>query len=150
MKLIAAGIDKKQDFALSTMLALRTLYALRQNAGETLESYYRRFQAAINTAEMMEAAVADHPGLIKSETPSGTRTTEKIKKACSEKYKAVLFLMSADYKSYSRLWARLSESVTLGRNEYPASMAAAFEILAKCRPKDQQPQAPTNNDDTRI
>ena len=149
---MAAGIDKKQDFALSTMFAMRSLYALRQRQGEALETYYRRFQAAINTAEMLEATVADHVGIVNASksTEETEDEEEEIVRACKEKYKAILFLMSADHKLYSKLWARLAESTTLGRNEYPKTMASAFEILAKCKPKENHAQANQNVDDYKV
>ena len=63
---------------MSTMLAMRTIYALRQQVGETLESYYRRFQATVNTAEMLDALVADHPGIVKWNRQQVQRRTKRV------------------------------------------------------------------------
>ena len=90
LKLLASGIDKKQDMCLSTFHALRSVYSLRQQQNEYLEIYLRRFQSIINTAEMLDAAVTLHPGIVNSCVDSSF-TDKQIEKASQEKYKAMIF-----------------------------------------------------------
>ena len=66
LKILASGIDKKQDVCFSTFQSLRSLYSLRQQQNEALEVYLRSFQSIVNTDEMLDTAVILHPGVLES------------------------------------------------------------------------------------
>ena len=148
VKLAAQGIDNKQDIYHSTFVAVRGLYGLKQQQNETLESYYCCFKLAANTADMLKANSFLHPGICEVE-PKGTRSDTQYANDCREGYKVMMFLMNADTRTYSKLWKRMSESVTLGTNQYPRTLTAAFEILSKCKPDAsklyQNQNSPNNN-----
>ena len=111
IKMAAQDIDHKQDVYHSTFMAVRAVYMLKQQSNESLDSYYRRFKAVMNTADMLKANTTSHAGILESEE-QGARTNVEMLSACKEGYKAMIFLMNADYRTYNKLWKRLSESVT--------------------------------------
>ena len=133
LKLLASGIDKKQDVCFSTFQSLRSLYSLRQQQNEPLEMYLRRFQSIVNTAEMLDAAVILHPGVLTSVHDDTLNDTQN-EKIAEERYKAMIFFLCADTKRYSQLWTDLDMALTLGENKYPSTTNNAFEILAKYKP----------------
>ena len=106
LKLLASGIDKKQDVCFSTFQSLRSLYSLRQQQNEPLEMYLRRFQSIVNTAEMLDAAVILHPGVLElvNDVSLSDAQNEKI---AEERYKAMIYFLCADTKRYSQLWTDL-------------------------------------------
>ena len=97
---------------------------------------------------MLKANTSLHPGILEIEV-KGDRTETQVINNCKEGYKAMIFLMNADARIYGKLWKCLSESVTLGINQYPRTITAAFEILSKCkleinRIHQSQPSTKTN------
>ena len=98
---------------------------------------------------MLKATTTSHVGILESEE-QGTRTDTQMLSDCKEGYKAMIFFMNADPRIYSKLWRRLSESVTLGINQYPRTVTAAFEILSKCKPEQimRNQYQQSNNDNT--
>ena len=118
IKMSAQGIDHKQDIYDSTFVAVRGIYILRQQQNESLDSYHRRFKAAMNTADFLKANTTSYVGMMDFEE-QGTRTDTQLLSDCKEGYKATIVLMNADHRIYNKLWMRLS----------------AFEILSKCKPE---------------
>jgi len=116
---------------------MRSVYTLRQQHHESLDVYYRRFKSVINTAEMLKAVVALHPGLVEIEPTNDNKgvikTDAQIETTAINKYKAMILLLSADPKTYSSIWSDLELALTLGDNKYPVDITSAFEILAKCK-----------------
>ena len=95
--------------------------------------YLRRFQSIVNTAEMLDAAVILHPGVLASVNDDTLNDTQN-EKIAEERYKAMIFFLCADTKRYSQLWTDLDMALTLGENKYPSTTNNAFEILAKYKP----------------
>ena len=106
LELLASGIDKKQDLCYSFYRSMRSVYTLRQQQHESIDVYYRRFQSVVNTAEMLQAVVALHPGLIAIE-PNDGRSDIKIEKCVIKKYKVMILLLYADPRTYSSIWSDL-------------------------------------------
>ena len=70
------------------------------------------------------------PTILKALFPKGS-VTDEDKLAEEQKMKAMIFLLGADPPRYSSLLRTLEDGLHLGRDEYPTSVAATFELLQK-------------------
>ena len=97
LRLVTAGIDKKQDLACNIFKTVRTIYTLKQYQNESFEEYYQMFQSLLNTSQMLGANVSSHQGML----PMGhscTKQNNESKKEVQNKYKSMVFLMSVDHR----------------------------------------------------
>ena len=102
---------------------------MRQGATESDDDYLTRFNAR---AESLELAGGGHifcsPDILKKAIERAT--TEEIKDE-KEIFKAICFLVRADETRYRSLIYDLKQSVIGGRDDYPTTVAGAYDLLVR-------------------
>ena len=83
VKLLASGIDSKEDIAYRMFPVLNSVFLLRQQPGEPLDSYLKRFSSIIDTAAILKSNIELHQGILDAEKESnpGNTTTQLEKSA---------------------------------------------------------------------
>lgn len=127
VKKITAGVDSKRNTALSLHKQILMFMAMRQGATESDDDFLTRFNAR---AESLELAGGGHifcsPDILKKAIEHVT--TEEIKEE-KERFKAICFLARADETQYGSLMDDLKQSVIRGHDEYPTTLAGAYDLL---------------------
>ena len=126
VKLLASGIDRKEDIAYSMYAILKSCFLLRQQPVEALDSYLNRFSSIIDTDALVKSNIELHQGVIdvEKECNSGGRAAQQQKSA-KETFKAMIFLMNANERTYKKSWTDLRNNMALESNRYPKTVAAA-------------------------
>ena len=91
---------------------MRTIFCLRQGRYKPTEAYYRRFGAAISTAELEKCNTTTHIELNKSYLNGDNEDITK-------RFQAMCLIMSAESDRYSGIWNDLKNSTLLGIDNYP-------------------------------
>ena len=106
-------------------------HTLRQHRDESIENYRRRFESAWNSATMNKACLGQHPDFNTYVVDQGSSVTSN--KDIEEKLCATYFITFADPGRFGGLWENLSNSTLLGRDDYPANITAAYDLLCHYR-----------------
>jgi hypothetical protein len=127
LKKITSGIDVKADPLSTYCNAVSTLFSMRQGANEANDVYLRRFNHNVLTLELASGGCAIVPDGI-----SGHPTNnDNDKVTLRESVKAMLLLKRSDDARYYELKKRLEEGALLGRNEYPKTLSAMYDLLVR-------------------
>jgi hypothetical protein len=109
--------SKETQYEFWTMnQAIRNVHTMRQENGESLVAYYKRF---INTVDVAESRW----GLI-------TPTKKGNDKETRNKYLACTFLTGVDQRRYGKLINDLNNSFLAGQNNYPKTLEGAVTLLS--------------------
>ncbi len=133
LKKAASGVSRTSNTYYSMHKCLKSFYSLRQGDRESVESYLQRFESVVQTLKMEKGNVAEHKGLIDHEVSLGNTTNTR--EIVNEKFLAMSFLLGADPNRYKQLWTSLENSMLVNRDEYPFTVAAAYDLL--CQYKSQ-------------
>ena len=131
LKLTAAGIDRSVSPYMALVNSITFFHTLRQQRDESIENYRRRFESAWNSATMNKASLGQHPDFntyVADQDSSVTSTKDIEEKLC-----ATYFITFADPGRFGGLWENLSNSTLLGRDDYPANITAAYDLLCHYR-----------------
>eukprot|EP00957_Ditylum_brightwellii_P046844 3555613-Ditylum_brightwellii.AAC.1 len=145
LKQISVGINTKKNKAQSYINKLRELVMLIQKPAESLDVFLKRFRLAVHTLELAGGievflSMLKNIGLLdytKAETETdATKQTEMKKvikqardKAWKKQVMAMLFLQNADKARYGQKYHEIDEASELGRDEFPITLTAVFDML---------------------
>ena len=131
LKLAAAGIDRSVSSYQALVNSLTFFHTLRQQRDESIENYRRRFESAWNSAVMNHASVGQHPAFVKFaiEDEKSPMTAQGVE----DKLAATYFITFADPSRFQGLWESLSNATLLGRDDYPNTITAAYDLLSHFR-----------------
>ena len=128
VKLILAGVDSRANKYCTLIQALTYFCLTKQGANESNDSYRKRIDAATLTLSL---AGGEHmlysPILIEAKIPNAPSETELAVE--ENKLKAVLMILNSDSNRYTTLVESLFEGVYKGRDEFPTTVTAAYELL---------------------
>ena len=128
---VTAGMNKSNNAYYSLFHALKDFYTIRQKDGESVEDYFRRFEAAQDLVVLSNGAVTDISKLFATELKSNAQTTEA---ATVQKFLAIAFIEQADSVRYKNLWTELKNNLVHKRDSYPTSVAEAVHMLTHWNP----------------
>ena len=100
-------IDHTSNGYYYAVIAMRTIFCLRQGIYEPTETYYRRFEAAISTAALEKCNTTTHIELNKAYADGDDEDGTK-------RFQAMCLIMSADSDRYSGIWNDLKNITLLG------------------------------------
>ena len=124
LSLLSAGADKHSDFYISSFQALTNFCTCLQSPDESMAAYYSRFEAAVTTVTLVHGDLLNDK-LSAHET--GGTPDENLNTARS-RFLASAFLENADPTRFTELRTQLKNSMVLGRNDYPHTPTAAYDI----------------------
>ena len=130
-KMVSSGIDERGNKHHNLVKSLIHFVNIRQHPMESNDSFRTRLDAAVLTLELANGKhILCSDKLIESADTTKSPTTAEITVE-EEKFKAMLMVVRADGNRYGSLQANLEEGVLLGRDEYPKTITAAYELLQK-------------------
>ena len=106
VKMCTSGIDHTSNGYYSAVMAMRTIFWIRQGRDEHIEAYCRRFESSISTSELAKYNATTNLEINKSyadgEDEDGTN-----------RFQEMLLIMSADSDQYSGIWNNLNNITIL-------------------------------------
>ena len=127
-KLISAGVDGKANKHYNFVLALSSLCSLQQGITESNDSFRKRVDASALTLDLAGGShVLCSPDLIVAVDEN--QITAKEINVEVEKMKAMIMFLKADPARYGTLHEDLYQSVYRGRDEFPTTVTATYDLL---------------------
>jgi hypothetical protein len=133
-KMAAAGVNDKANKHATLFQSILHFCTIKQSQYESNDSFRKRLDSAVLTLELaggkhilvsdvlLKAADIDNPSPVELDIEE-------------EKFKAMVLIMRADPYRYNTLQSSLEEGVLLGRDEYPRSVTAAYDLLQNTCPE---------------
>ena len=129
VKLVSSGIDTKANKYCTLVQALTSFCTIRQGATESNDSFRKRIDSSALTLSL---SGGNHmlwsPELIRPADSSGIPTDIEVDKEMAT-FKAMVMILRADAGRFSELQATLFEGVYKGRDEFPITVTAAYDLL---------------------
>ena len=92
LKLLSSGIDSKQNSSYTAFEVASSIYHIRQQQNEGLDSYHKRFESTIKTAKLMGINYDLHDNIVESEKKAHpTENDDEINKRATNRYEAMTF-----------------------------------------------------------
>ena len=130
VKMCTSVIDHTSNGNYSVVMVMRTIFCLRQGRDEPTEAYYRQFEAAISTSEVVKWNATTHIEL-------NTAYTNGEYEYYTKRFQSMRLIMSAYSGRYSGIWNNLNNSTLLDTDNYPKTKTSAYNVL--CFYKKQAP-----------
>ena len=128
-KLVSSGVDTKANKYCSLVQAMTSFCTISQGPNESNDSFRKRIDSAALTLSL---AGGDHmlwsPALIKMKMPDQGPSDKEIE-SDTDTFKAMVMILRADSNRYSSLQKTLFEGVYKGRDEFPVTVTAAYDLL---------------------
>ena len=129
VKIIVSGLDTKVNLRVSLHDVMFNFILLKQQQHEANDAYLTRFKSMIET---LKIAGGEHvlvsPVLLGQAIEYASKAELNEEK---EKFMAVCFMLRSDESRYKTLLEGLKRSANLGRDEYPATLTEAFDLLVR-------------------
>jgi hypothetical protein len=140
LKLIKTTVYKFQSQrhpALSIHQAKRQFYLIKQDRHVPNNIYMDQFRNNTNVIEHIGCIIGEEPTLLKIEldkqgltaTGASADEMEDATDVAKQQYLAIAFLAGADRAHYGKLLNELENSYLKGRDEYPTTLNAAYNLL---------------------
>ena len=123
------GIDSKANPYATMHEAIGIMYRMRQGQHESNDGYVERFKNNALTVDMVQGSnIFYSPGIAgKSYAEASNEEIYSARQANM----AVLMLLNSDPNRYGNLSTSLKEGASLGRDEYPTTVAGMYELMVK-------------------
>ena len=129
VKAIVSGLDTKVNLRVSLHDVIFNFILLKQQAHESNDGYLTRFKSMIQTLKIAGGKhVLVSPTLLGKTIAAANNAEINAEK---EKFMAVCFILRSDESRYKSLLDGLKRSANLGRDEYPATLTEAFDLLVR-------------------
>ena len=129
LKKITSGIDVKLNKRAVLHEQLLTFLTMRQGATENNDDYMKRFTSNLQVLELAGGGhILCSPTLM---TKAGTAPTDDEIKVEEEAFKAMCLFKRADTTRFGELHEELKNGTYLGRDEYPTTTAATYDLLVR-------------------
>ena len=144
IKGVSELFDSRAYFLEAFVNVKKQFFFAQQEAEESNADYFARFRKVCSIAKHYGADLSEDECLIKHElllageinslredTSSLIYDRVAMKKAADARLKAYVFIVGADKKRYKNLHKGLTGSLIMGRNDYPKTVADAYDMLIK-------------------
>jgi hypothetical protein len=128
VKQITSGLDMKCNKRFMYHEALTILITMRQGETETLDSWMNRVESNCQNLIM---AGGEHVLSSPSLMANGPNSSEDEIKDEALKFKAMIALKKANQTKFGDLQQQLVEATYVGRDEYPETPAAVYDLLVR-------------------
>ena len=128
VKLISAGVDSKGNKHCNLIQALTDFCNVRQTQSESNDSFRKRVESEALTLMLAGGTNAlCSLELMKASNPKAPTQDEVLTEI--EKVKAIMMILKADPNRYGSLQESLFDDVYKGRDEFPVTVTAAYDLL---------------------
>ena len=134
VKSIVSGLDTKVNLRVSLHASMLNFLTMRQGESETNDDYLTRFKSS---AETLNLAGGEHIFVSKEmlKVDDLSSTSKKEKNEEKDRFMAACFILRCDgfgeRSRYKNLLEDLKSSANRGRDEYPTTLTAAFDLLVR-------------------
>ena len=129
VKVITSGLDTKVNLRVSLHSVLMNFIVMRQYSDESNDAYLTRFKSIVET---LKIAGGEHvlvsPKLMGKTIDMASPSEINAEK---EHFLAICFIVRSDEGRYKKLLDDLKSSANRGRDEYPNTLTAAFDLLVR-------------------
>jgi len=127
LRVLTAGVDTAANPSFSLNEQILFFFNTRQGQNESDDDYLMRFNSRTHVLEM---SGRDHMFLSEKVLGKAINTASDIEIAESrEKFRVMCFLQRADKGRYGELLDDLKKGMFVGRDEYPTTVARAYDLL---------------------
>lgn len=130
---VTAGVNNTSNSFYTLFHSLKDLYLIRQRDNESVDDYFRRFEAAMELVTLSKGKVVWSDSLEAEERKTNPTNSEDI---VQQKFAAMAFIECADANRYKGLWKDLKNSLTLESDNYPKTLASAVHTLTHWKGED--------------
>ena len=134
VKSIVSGLDTKVNLRVSLHDAMLNTLTTKQGENETNDDYFTRFKSSTETLKL---AGGEHV-FVSKEMLGVDKLSDATKKEIDDekdRFMATCFILRSDGFSersrYKKLLDDLKSSANRGRDEYPATLTEAFDLLVR-------------------
>ena len=141
-KVITSGMDERANAYFNLATAIRQVFNTTQRENETNEDYRTRFESQTTTMGLVGGKhILTSPTLLQRIVKKGNTTiaTDKQKLEEEQKMKAMIMIIGADHGRFATIQRTLRDGVILGRDEYPETVTAAYDLLQSTCPTLNKP-----------
>ena len=128
VKLISAGVDSKGNKHCNFIQALTDFCNVRQTQSESNDSFRKRIDSGALTLMLAGGTSALCSLELMNVTDPKAPTQDEVL-AEIEKVKAIMMILRADPNRYASLQESLFDDVYKGRDEFPITVTAAYDLL---------------------
>lgn len=119
-----------QRFAYLSLDDARTsYYAYKQTPDESLAEYLDHFRSRVDVLEHFGGQLGEDPKFLPASIRRSTTDPKKLAKLSCDYTLAVSFLKRADRRRFGPLWSSLENQFSLGNDQYPTDLTAAYSVL---------------------
>ena len=122
IKTMVFSMERVQHPYWTAQAGLRRFAALNQGPSESTDAYYKRVLSNVKVLE-------EQWGPLYPEKLCTNKSDKKKIAKTQEQFIAVHFLAGADKKRYDKLLIELNNSFIAGKDNYPATLEAAYQLL---------------------
>jgi hypothetical protein len=130
---VTAGVNNTSNSFYTLFHSLKDLYLIRQRDNESVDDYFRCFEAAMELVTLSKGKVVWSDSLEAEERKTNPTNSEDI---VQQKFAAMAFIECADANRYNGLWKDLKNSLTLESDNYPKTLASAVHTLTHWKGED--------------
>ena len=98
---------------------MKSFYTLKQGRDETLEIYYKRFEARVESVKLSYRSLSNHEKLVV--LTEKDNTIKNPEKSTTDNFLATASLKNADPIQYTNLWKDLENDMLKVNNNYPVN-----------------------------
>ena len=130
LNLVSAGVDKKANKYSTLVRAITAFVTIRQGQSESNDSFRKRIETNTVTLELAGGGHILYSPKI-SEAADKNSPKDDKKEVEIQRFKAMIMILRADPARYGSLQESLFEGVYKGRDEFPETLTAAYDLLQR-------------------
>ena len=146
VKKVISGVTHQSNRCHSAFHALKDLFKMRQRRDESVEDYFRRFEASVDLINLSHTKVLDTADLLQVEVKDDPKVTVTD---IEQRFLAMAFVENACTIRFSGLREQLSNEVAMKTDKYPKTLAEATYLLTHYKSSAVQVRRSGNMSDDR-
>jgi hypothetical protein len=149
LKDICHRFEQSDNRFVALVKAKGAIFNCKQQPTQSTMDYYETFKELLSVLESYGGKLHDPP----KAAPATSQATLTAMSSGTDKdaymrehYAAALFILNADKQRFGQLKSDLANNNSLGRDEYPASLSAAYQLLLTYRANSTAEDSATRRD----
>jgi hypothetical protein len=150
LKNVCHKFEHTENRFVALVNAKAAIFNCRQGASQSTTDYYESFKELLSVLEAYNGQLHDPPDAAPESANIKTLPTIAERNTyMREHYSAILFLRNADNTRFDELKAELSNGFSKGRDEYPATLIDAHQLLLANKGTTVSKKTPNTNSHNR-
>jgi hypothetical protein len=150
LKNVCHKFEHTENRFVALVNAKAAIFNCRQGASQSTTDYYESFKELLSVLEAYDGQLHDPPAAAPdSANIKNLATIKEQDTYMREHYSAILFLRNSDNTRFDELKSELSNGFSKGRDEYPATLIDAHQLLLAHKGTTVTKRAPNNTNHPR-